>query len=147
LNVAAGEAFTATPVAPSRGDTELTAGGVVSAAAAVVKDQVWSAARALPAASWTPVVIVAVYVALLASAADGRKVAVVPESVTVPATPAVPRFRRKVAVVTVEALNVSLNVAETVEETGTAVAPFTGEVDATVGGVVSGAALVVNVQE
>jgi hypothetical protein len=50
-------------------------------------------------------------------------------------------------VVTVEALNVSLNVAETVEEAGTAVAPFTGEVDATVGGVVSGAALVVNAQE
>ncbi len=40
LNAAVTEVFDATPVAPAAGVTEVTAGGVVSGAAAVVKDQV-----------------------------------------------------------------------------------------------------------
>ena len=39
LNVAATEVFTATPVVPLAGDTDVTVGGVVSGAAAEVKDQ------------------------------------------------------------------------------------------------------------
>ncbi len=43
-----------TPVAPLAGDVEVTVGGVVSAAAVVVKDQVTLLASALPATSLTP---------------------------------------------------------------------------------------------
>jgi hypothetical protein len=83
----------------------------------------------------TPVVIVAVYVVALANDADGLKVAVVPESVTVPATEAVPALRVNVVVLT--DLTASLKVAVTSAATGTAVAPVTGFVELTVGRVVS----------
>jgi hypothetical protein len=80
-------------------------------------------------------VIVAVYVVALANDADGLKVAVVPESVTVPATEVVPALSVNVVVLT--DLTASLNVAVTSAATGTAVAPVTGFVELTVGGVVS----------
>lgn len=55
LNVAVGLTSRAWPVAPAAGVRVVTAGAVVSAAAAVVKDQLAeAAARALPAASRTP---------------------------------------------------------------------------------------------
>ena len=60
LNVAVIEVVTATPVAPLVGVVLTTVGGVVSVAAAVVNDHVLSAVIALPAKSFTAVVIVAV---------------------------------------------------------------------------------------
>jgi hypothetical protein len=148
LNVAVTDEFTATSEALAAGETPATEGGVVSAAADVVKDQVRSADMALPARSWTPVVTVAVYATLLASGAFGWKVAVVPfpASVTVPGTLVVPCLSRKFAVVIVDAFIASLKVAVTGAETETDVALLTGAVDATVGGAVSGAALVVKDQ-
>src|SRR5512135_1386357 len=90
---------------------------------------------ALFARSVTPVVIVAVYVVELASGADGVKVAVVPERFTAPATEVPPALSVKVVVLT--DLTASLKVAVTAAATGTAVAPVTGFVEFTVGGVVS----------
>lgn len=83
---------------------------------------------------------------LPASGAEGLKVAVVPESVTVPGTLVDPCFKRKVPVVTVDGSTASLNVAATDAERETPVAPFTGLVEATVGGVVSDAGPVENDQ-
>lgn len=60
LNVAERAELVATPVALFPGFVEVTVGAEVSAAAAVVKDQVRFAAMGFPAASRTPVVIVAV---------------------------------------------------------------------------------------
>src|SRR2546425_3622757 len=54
LNVAVTFVPTATPVAPLAGAVPVTVGGVVSAAAAVVKVQVLSRTSALPARSFTP---------------------------------------------------------------------------------------------
>jgi hypothetical protein len=85
--------------------------------------------------SVTPVVIVAVYVVALANDAVGLKVAVVPESVTDPATLAVPAL--SVNVVPLTSLTASLKVAVTLAPTCTAVAPLTGLVELTAGGVVS----------
>jgi hypothetical protein len=85
--------------------------------------------------SLTPVVIVAVYVVALAKDADGLKVAVAPESVTTPATETVPAL--SVNVVPLTSVTGSLKVAVTLAPACTAVAPFTGLVELTVGGVVS----------
>ena len=54
VNVAVGATLGGWPVAPLAGVVPVTVGGVVSAAAAVVKVQVTSAARRLPATSLTP---------------------------------------------------------------------------------------------
>src|SRR2546425_4099759 len=54
LNVAVTFVPTATPVAPLAGAVPVTVGGVVSAAAAVVKVQVLSRTSALPARAFTP---------------------------------------------------------------------------------------------
>lgn len=86
--------------------------------------------------------IVAVYVVDEARLADGVKVAVVPLYITVPITP--PTVN--VAVVTVAASIVSLNVAVIVVFTATPVALFDGLVDETVGDVVSAILLNVAVQ-
>src|SRR6476659_3783128 len=61
LNVAVTGEVTATPVTPLAGLVLTTVGGVVSPAAAVVNDHILSEAIALPARSFTPVVIVTVY--------------------------------------------------------------------------------------
>jgi hypothetical protein len=79
LKVAVTAVVVAIPVAPLAGLTLLTVGGVVSAAAAVVKDHVKVAARALPAKSFTPFApptTVAVYCTPLANALFGVSVAV-----------------------------------------------------------------------
>jgi hypothetical protein len=112
---------------------------------AVVKLQTKSAWRLFPARSSTPVVSVAVYVVLEASGADGVNVAVDPATDTVPAT-GEPPFKRNVAVVTLAGAMASEKVAETVVPADTPVAPSSGVVDETVGGVVSGASPVVKLQ-
>ena len=96
------------------------------------------------ARSEIPVVSVAVYVVPYARFADGVKVAVVPLRVADPVTDEAPALSWKVAVLTF--FTASLNVAVTGVLTETAVAPLTGLVALTVGGVLSGAAPVVNDQ-
>jgi hypothetical protein len=76
----------------------------------------------------------------LASAADGRNVAVVPERDTVPETAVVPCRNVKVVAFTVDAVTASLNIAVTSVPGLTFVAPFAGAVELTVGGVVSAGA-------
>ena len=73
--------FTATAVARFAGTVETTVGG-----AAVVKVHTKLAAKEMPALSFAPVVIVAVYKVLLARTTDGVNVAVDAEYVTAPAT-------------------------------------------------------------
>jgi len=76
----------------------------------------------------------------------GVNVAVVPVTFTVPVN-AVPPFvvaSVKLAVVSVELVIGSEKVADTEEFSATPVTPFNGEVEDTVGGVVSGATVVVN---
>ena len=106
------------------------------------------AARALPAASFAAVVTFAVYSVLPASAVVGLNVAVLPLTVTVPVTTAPPEvaFRLKLAVLSVEFVIDSEKVAETDEFSAMPVAPLAGDAEDTVGGVVSGAAAVVNCQ-
>ena len=60
LKVALIELFNATPVWLLVGFVEVTVGGVVSAPAAVVKDQLWFAGSEFPATSLAPVVTVTV---------------------------------------------------------------------------------------
>jgi hypothetical protein len=89
--------------------------------------------------------MVAVYCVLLAILAAGLNVTVLPLTLTVPVT-AVPvdvAASRTLAVVRVELLIGSENVAETEEFVAIPVAAFDGDVATTVGGVVSGAAAVV----
>ena len=121
--------------------------GTGGAGDVVVKSQVKSAASALPAASFAAVVRVAVYCVLAARAADGVNVAVLPLTFTVPVTVAPPvGFRVKLAVVSVEVVIPSEKVAETEEFSAMPVAAAAGDVEDTVGGVVSGSAAVVNCQ-
>jgi len=77
---------------------------------------------------------------------EGVKVAVVPLSDRVPATGPTP-VSRKLAVVTLPGATASENVAVTAAPMGTFVAPASGDVPVTVGGVRSGAAPVVKDQE
>ncbi|GAB4241594.1 MAG: hypothetical protein OHK0028_20140 [Deltaproteobacteria bacterium] len=146
LNVAVTADVGATPPAPFAGEVERTAGGVVSAAAPVVNDQVKPVCSALPARSVIPLPTLAVYVVPPRSAAEGRNVAVDPLTETVPGTEAPPFFNVKVAVVTEAERTGSLKVAVTGTFTVTFEEPSAGEVESTVGGVVSAAAAVVKVQ-
>ena len=140
--------FCATPVAAAAGDVEVTVGGVVSAAAEVVKFQVKSAAIALPAPSFAALVIVAMYCVLPARKAKGVNVAVLPLTFTVPVTGALPVVTSvKLAVVSVEVVIGLEKVADTEEFNATPVVATMGDVEDTVGGVVSGAAAVVKDQE
>ena len=118
-------------------------------AAVVVKFQLKLARSALPAASFAAVVMVAVYCVLPARLAVGVKVAVLPLTFTVPVTAVPPEVvaSLKLAVVSVELVIASENVADTEEFSATPVAAFAGDVADTVGGVVSGAAAVVKLQE
>src|SRR3990172_6808668 len=97
LNVALTLVLTNTPDAPAAGLTKLTVGSATSDVVPVVKVQTWLATRALPARSWTVVVIVAVYAVVDASGAVGANIAVRPASayVTVPATLVAPCWRGK----------------------------------------------------
>ena len=147
-NVAVYEALSATPVAPLAGAVEDTVGGVVSAAAAVVKRQLKLAASALPESSSAAVVMVAVYCVLAVRLAEGVNRAVVPVTLTVPATAAPPDVLTSVKLepVSVELVIVSENVADTEVLVATPVALFAGDTEDTAGGVVSGVAPVVKRQ-
>ena len=117
-------------------------------AAVVVKLQVKLTASALPAASLAAVVMVAVYCVLATREADGVNVAVLPLTFTVPVIGVAPEVvaSLKLAVVSVELVIASEKVADTAEFSATPAAAFAGFVADTVGGVVSGAAAVVNPQ-
>jgi hypothetical protein len=113
-------------------------GGGGGDAAAVLNDQLNGALIAFPAESLTPD-IVAVYDVEAERDDAGLNVALLPPvNDTVPETvePAL-FFRTNVEVVTVELCTASLNVAETVDETDTPVAPANGEIVDTVGGALS----------
>jgi hypothetical protein len=106
------------------------------------------AANALPAASLAAVVMVAVYCVLPARLAVGVNLAVLPLTLTVPAIVTLLALGRRVklAVLSVEFVMASEKVAETEEFSAMPVAALAGDVEDTVGGVVSGAAAVVNCQ-
>jgi hypothetical protein len=116
--------------------------------ATVVKFQVKSAASALPAASWASVVMVAVYCVLAARGADGVNLAVLPLMLTVPlrAAPPVVVTRVKLAVFNVALVIASVKVADTEAFVATPFAALAGDVEDTVGGVVSEATPVVKFQ-
>ena len=137
-----------TAIAPDAGVVEVTVGGVTSGAAPVVNVQLKFAASALPAASFTAVVIVARNCVLPARFAPGTKVAVLPVTETEPpiAGPPATGDSDMLAAVIVEFVNGSENVAEIAVFSPTAVAPFKGVFAMTVGGVTSGAAAVVKDQ-
>jgi hypothetical protein len=130
LNVAFTVALSATLRAPFAGIVETTVGG-----GAVVKVHTKLAASEAPVGSFAPVVIVAVNRVLLARTAVGVKVAVVPAYVTAPVTGVAPGpVKVNAAALIVAGFIAALNVAETRVLTGTAVAPFAGTVETTVGG-------------
>ena len=122
-------------MAPSAGVVDATVGGGFGA---TVNDHTLSAAIGAPATSVTPVVILAVYVTPAAKFAFGFRVAtVLPEIMVTVAGTGVPLLvctSVKVEVVTVDGFIASLNVATTLAEAATFVAPSAGVVDATVGG-------------
>jgi hypothetical protein len=139
LNVATIEEVTATPVTPLPGLVLTTVGGVVSAAAAVVNDHILSEAIALPAKSFTPVVIVTVYDVEDANSEECEKVTVLRSALnaSVPGK-LVPALFFTVNIEVLDQLcTASLNVAVTGEVTATPVTPLSGLVLTTVGGVVS----------
>src|ERR1700730_17748868 len=109
-------------IAALTGFVEMTVGMVP-----VVKLHTELPARALPFASFAPVVIVAVYMELAANMVAGVKVAVVPEKVTVPVTmrPAGPTAVNEEALSDVGFMAL-LNVAVITDPTGTVIAPFAG---------------------
>jgi hypothetical protein len=114
-----------------RGFVEITVGIVP-----VVKVQANLLARAVPAGSFAPVAIVAVYSVPPARGAAGVNVAVVPEYATAPVTGAPPGPATvKVDVFTVVASIALLKVAVTTCVKGTPVAPFAGTVEAIEGAV------------
>ena len=135
-----------TPVALTIGMTELTIGAVVSGAAPVVKLHTLLAARALPAKSLAPVVIVAVYKVLAARLDAGVKVAATPTEVTVPETDVVPCIKVKVAVLSVEGSIASVKVTVIALLVATPVALTSGNSELTMGAVLSGTAPVVKLQ-
>jgi hypothetical protein len=123
-----------TPVAPFTGTVEMTVGGV--GAGTVKKLHTYLLASAIPAESSAPVVIVAVYKVLTASAALGVKVATLPVQLTVPATAVVPgpvTVNVVAGDASVVQFIVSLKVTLSAWLTGTPVAVFTGTVDVTAG--------------
>lgn len=132
------EEFNAMPVAAFAGIVADTIGGVVSGATPVVKFQLKSALSALPLESRTPVVIVAMYSVLAARTTDGVKVAELLLAVTVPAMAKPARDE----ILKVVGLSVVLSIASEkvtviAELTATAFAALAGEVEDTVGGIVS----------
>ncbi len=139
--------FNATFVVLRAGASSETVGGVLSGAAPVVKNQVYTLPIGLPAASLAAVEMRARYRVLPASSVAGVKVATFPLTSTVPLIHAPLGIRRvKLAVFSVELSIGSENVAETEALIFMPVSSLLGEVAVTRGAVVSGAAPVVNCQ-
>jgi hypothetical protein len=149
-NVATTSVAMAMPVAAGAGWRSVSVGAVVSGAGAVVNDQVCWAAIGLPAASAAPVVTVAVYeVAKPRSDAGFSVKAVFPAEAAIVALTAGPPAvgaSVKVLPVRVAGFMASEKVATTSAPIATPVAPGAGWRPVSVGGVVSGAAAVVNAQ-
>jgi hypothetical protein len=138
LNVIVSGTFVARPIDPLDGLIETTVGGISSR---VVNENEKSDARRFPAASFTPVLIVAVNVDAFGNAVEGMSNAVRVAAVYVTvAAIEVPLdvFRIKFVAFTVFGSRGSLNVAVTVDAKGTFVVPLGGLADVTVGGVTSG---------
>lgn len=133
------EEFVATPIAELAGDVADTVGGVLSALAPVVKLHVKLAARALPARSCAPVVMVAVYCVFAARLLEGTNMAVLVPTATTPTTLEPPEvgLSEKDEVLSVEADIASEKVADTEAFSEMPVAAFDGDVSDIVGGVVS----------
>ena len=137
------EEFSAAPVAPFAGDVADTVGGVVSGTAPVVKLQAKLAVRAFPAESVAPVVMVAEYVVLAARGALGANVAEVLVTLTVPVIGEPPCVANwKVSVVSVDVNITSEKVTVIAEFMAILVPASAGDVEDTVGGVVSAAIVV-----
>jgi hypothetical protein len=102
----------------------------------------------LPDASVTLAAMLAMYRVLAARAAEGVNAAVLPLTCTVPVTaaPPVARTRVKLEGVSVELVITSEKVADTEEFVATPFDASAGEVDDTIGGVVSGEVPVVKFQ-
>jgi hypothetical protein len=142
--VADTEEFSATPLAAFAGDVADTIGAVVSGTVPVVKFQMKLAASALPAESFAPVVMVAVYCAIAAREAKGVKVAELLVTLTVPAIGEPPCVvSLNVSVFSVDFNMTSEKVTAIAEFTATLIVAFAGEVEDTAGGVVSEAGVVV----
>jgi uncharacterized protein (DUF58 family) len=112
----------------------MTVGGV--GAGSVKKLHTYLLAIAVPAKSWAPVLMVAVYRVLTVSGLPGVKVATLPEQATVPVTGVVPGPVTVKAVAgdaSVAHFIASLKVALSTWLRGTPVAPLTGIVDITAG--------------
>jgi hypothetical protein len=138
LNVTVIPVFTGTPAAPFTGLIDATVGGTSSR---VANENEKSDASPLPAASFAPVVTVAVNDVAFGSDADGvtTAVRVAEVYVTAPGSVVPPDvFNTNVVALTVVGSIASLNVALIVDDRATAVAPLTGFVDVTVGAVTSG---------
>jgi len=131
-------AFPVAPLTEAVATTEVGAAGLVT----VVNVHTKAVASALPAVSVTPEVIVATYCVSTARLAVGVNVAVFPLTLIVPPTgPPPPATSEKVALFSADGLIGSENVADTAAFRATPVAPFAGETETKVGGVVSGAPL------
>ena len=137
--VAETEEFSATPLPPLAGEVDDTVGGVVSRATPVVNCQVKSAANALPVSSVTAALMVALYCVFAVRPDVGVNDPVLPVSFTVPMTAAPPAvgLSVKLAVLTVNFFIGLEKVADTEEFSATPLAPFAGDVEDTVGSVVS----------
>lgn len=142
------DAFSATPSAASWGTVEATVGGVVSGAAAVMKFQLKSDAMKLPEASLTVGRMFALYSVLESRGEDGVNLTVLPFTLTMPlmGSPVLTFDTMKLAAFSVELVIASEKVADTEEFVATSIAPLTGDVADTVGGVVSEAMPVVKFQ-
>src|SRR5512141_2145942 len=134
-NTASIAAFVNTPTAPGAGVVPTSAGGPF----AIRNVQLAGAARAFPARSVTRVETVTAYAAPGESGADGVNVAVLPATLTSPATGVSSRRTWNDDPSTVSAAISSENVADTVVPGATSAAPSAGLVERTVGGFVSGA--------
>jgi hypothetical protein len=139
-NVADIEELTATLDAVFAGEVEETNGAVISAAAPVVKLQLKLLSSALPDASFTALVIIAVYCVFARRLAEGTSVAVLPLTTTCPAIapPPAVRISRKFPVFRVALAIGSEKVADTEVLSATPVVPFGGAASETIGGVASG---------
>ena len=135
--------------APEAGKTVEIVGAVVSGAAMVVKVQTLFEARAFPARSLTPVVIVVVIVLPEGNEADGVNVAVFPSPLTAiePPTPVAPLATVKLVPVMVDEFMTSLKPTDIGVLVAIFTAPEAGKTVETVGAAVSEAATVVKIQE
>src|ERR1700693_1785449 len=129
--------LSATLVAPTAGVVENTVGRVLSTPEPVVKVHTLLKAKALPARSVTPVVIVAVYWVLAVRAVPGAKIAAAPVHFTVPEIRFGPWLKVNVPGVQLAGATVSLKYAAIFWLVATPVAALIGFVSVTVGLVVS----------